>query len=152
MRRLVTLALVGVFAWATVGASSCGSTSSSDSSGDSGGGSSGTPAARQHPNMTAGEANALQSARDYLDSGSFSKKGLIEQLSSSAGEGFSRHDAKFAVDHLHVNWYAQAAKSAADYLQSSPMSKADLIEQLSSSVGEGFTEAQAEYGADKAYK
>ena len=42
----------------------------------------------------------------------FSRKGLIHQLSSDAGSGFSKADATFAVDHIKVNWNEQAAKAA----------------------------------------
>src|SRR5689334_5295427 len=47
---------------------------------------------RRHPKteMTRSQANALASATDYLENQSFSKKGLIEQLSSSAGEGYPK--------------------------------------------------------------
>ena len=58
--------------------------------------------------------NARRSAENYLDTMAFSRKGLIEQLSSSAGEGFSRADATYAVNHVDVNWNEQAAKAAAE--------------------------------------
>jgi hypothetical protein len=41
--------------------------------------------------MTSGQKNALDSAQSYLDMQGFSKAGLIQQLSSSAGEGSHRH-------------------------------------------------------------
>jgi len=78
----------------------------------------------------------------------FSRAGLIHQLSSSAGEGFSKADATFAVDHLNVNWNEQAVESAKSYMSMGGFSRAGLIEQLSSSAGEGFTYAQAVYAAN----
>src|ERR687892_415865 len=54
--------------------------------------------------MTSGQENALESAQTYVDMSGFSKKGLIQQLSSSAGEGFSKADATFAANHVDVNW------------------------------------------------
>ena len=45
------------------------------------------------PEMTSGQANALRSAEGYLSMMGMSKAGLIRQLSSSAGEGYSKSDA-----------------------------------------------------------
>jgi Host cell surface-exposed lipoprotein len=111
-----------------------------------------TKAAKSHKKqMTSGQENALESAQSYIDMSGFSKKGLIRQLSSSAGEGFSKADATFAAKHVDVNWKAEAVESAQSYLDMGGFSKQRLIEQLSSSAGEGFTLAQAQYAADKAY-
>jgi hypothetical protein len=76
----------------------------------------------------------------------FSRTGLIQQLSSSAGEGFSLADATYGVDATHTDWNAQACLSAKGYLQMEPFSHAGLVEQLSSTAGDGYTQAQAEYG------
>jgi hypothetical protein len=78
----------------------------------------------------------------------FSRAGLIDQLSSSAGDGYTKADATFAVDHVHVNWNQQAVRSAKDYLAMSHFSRAGLIEQLSSSFGDGYTKAQAIYAVN----
>jgi host cell surface-exposed lipoprotein len=103
------------------------------------------------PKMTVAQQQAVASARSYLSLGSgFSRAGLINQLSSSSGEGFSKADAAFAVDSLNVNWNEQAVESAKGYMSlGSGFSRAGLIEQLSSSSGEGFTHAQAVYAANK---
>ncbi len=105
---------------------------------------------REHQEVedaTPSQQNALHSAESYLETSAFSEAGLIEQLSSSAGENYPHADAVWAVDHLHVDWNKQAVKSAKDYLENSSFSCQGLIEQLSSSAGEKFTLAQAEYGA-----
>ena len=81
----------------------------------------------------------------------FSKQGLYEQLSSSAGEGFTPAEAQYAVDHVDADWNKEAVESARSYLEMSPMSRADLIQQLSSSAGEGFTYEQALYAVNKVY-
>lgn len=104
------------------------------------------PQPTQH--YTVAQQNAIGSAEDYLATQAFSRAGLIEQLSSSYGEGYSKADATFAVDHLHVNWNQEAVRSAKEYLSTQHFSRAGLIEQLSSSYGEGFTVAQATYAAD----
>lgn len=100
----------------------------------------GTPVARQQ---------ALESARSYLEMGGFSRAGLIEQLSSQYGEGFTLVLATWAVDHSHANWNQQAVESARSYLQMGGFSRDGLIEQLTSTSGEGFTYAQAVYAVNK---
>ena len=94
---------------------------------------------------TAGQRNALSSARDYLRSSEFSKSGLVEQLEY---EHFSHAQARWAVAHVRVSWNAQAVKSAKSYLRVSSFSRQGLIEQLEY---EGFTPSQASYGVRKAY-
>ena len=94
---------------------------------------------------------ALQAAESYLAMSGFSKKGLYEQLSSSAGEGFTQAQAHYAVDHVDVDWNKEAVESARSYLEMTPMSRSALIEQLSSSAGEGFTYEQALYAVNKVY-
>jgi hypothetical protein len=94
---------------------------------------------------------ALESAESYLAMSGFSKKSLYEQLSSSAGEGFTPAEAQYAVDHVDADWNQEAVESARSYLKMSPMSRAQLIEQLSSSAGEGFTYEQALYAVNKVY-
>jgi hypothetical protein len=97
------------------------------------------------------DRRALQSAESYIAMSGFSKKGLYEQLSSSAGEGFTQAEAQYAVDHVDADWNKEAVESARSYLRISPMSRNELIEQLSSSAGEGFTYEQALYAVNKVY-
>jgi hypothetical protein len=94
--------------------------------------------------------NARRSADNYLNMKGFSREGLVQQLSSSAGDGYAEADAIAAVDTLDVDWNEQAARSAKDYLNMMGFSCSGLIEQLSSSAGDKFTEAEARYGAQKA--
>lgn len=104
------------------------------------------------PTYTKSQQNAIDSAKQYLSMQPFSRTGLINQLSSSTGEGFPHADAVFAVDHLGpVDWTHEAYLSAKQYLQMQPQSLNDLINQLESSAGEGFTHAQAVAGATQAY-
>jgi Host cell surface-exposed lipoprotein/Protein of unknown function (DUF732) len=100
------------------------------------------------PAGTVSELSALQSAQSYLDMGSgFSRLGLIDQLDSAAGEGFSKADATWAVSHLKVDWNAQAVLSAKGYMAIGGFSRNSLINQLDSAAGEKFTRAQAIYAA-----
>ena len=102
------------------------------------------------PTETASQANARRSAQQYLSFAPFSRDGLIEQLSSSAGEGFPLADATYGVDAQQADWNAQAALSAKQYLRMSAFSRAGLIDQLSSSAGEKFTYDQAVFGVTAA--
>ena len=80
----------------------------------------------------------------------FSRDGLIDQLSSSFGNGYSKEVATVAVDSLEADWNEQAKRAAAEYLQMQGFSCRELIGQLSSSYGNKFTKAQAAYGAKQA--
>jgi hypothetical protein len=99
--------------------------------------------------LTESQQNAVKAAQNYLQMTGFSKQGLIDQLSSSAGDGYSLHDATVAVGSLTVDWDAQAVRSAKDYLQTSSFSCQGLVQQLDSSAGDQYTEAQAQYAATK---
>lgn len=92
---------------------------------------------------TVSQQNAKGKAADYLDFTAFSRTGLIKQLEF---DKFSTADATWAVDHLKVDWNAQAAVKAQDYLDFTSFSRSGLIDQL---VFDGFNAAQAEYGVSK---
>lgn len=101
------------------------------------------------PKMTKSQENALRSAEQYLDFAPFSKKGLIRQLSSSAGDGYPKEDARFAAENVDVDWKEQAVKAAEGYLDFQSFSRDGLIRQLTSDAGDGYTQKQAEYAVDK---
>ena len=101
-------------------------------------------------NLTGPQKNAVRAAQQYLSFSAFSRDGLIEQLSSQAGNGFSTNDATKAVDSLNVDWNQEAVKSAKQYLQMMGFSCSGLIQQLSSRAGGKFTEKQATFGAQRA--
>lgn len=101
-------------------------------------------------NLTGPQRNAVRSARQYLSISGFSRAGLIDQLSSSYGNGYEVADATVAVDSLNVDWNENAARSAKQYLSISGFSCKGLIDQLSSSYGNKYTVSQATYGAQKA--
>ena len=109
------------------------------------------PAKPAAPALTVSQQQAVESAQSYLQDGSgFSQAGLMKQLTSRYGEGFSQADATFAIKYLHPDWYAQAVESAKGYMSDgSGFSRAELLNQLTSSYGEGFTWAQAEYAVGK---
>lgn len=107
------------------------------------------PEPEPEPALTVSQQNAIASAQDYLSFQAFSKRGLIDQLSSRYGEGFPEADAVFAVNHIEVDWYEQAVKSAKDYLSFQSFSRSGLIRQLDSNYGEGFTHDQAVYAVNQ---
>ena len=108
------------------------------------------------PDMTTAQENAYESAKNYIDTMAFSKKGLRKQLTSEYGEGYEKKDANFAIELLEdrgeVNWKDEAVESAQNYLDTQSFSKDGLYEQLVSDYGEGFTEKQARYAVNKVYK
>ena len=96
------------------------------------------------------DQQAVEAGHGYLGMGSgFSEQGLLKQLTSSAGNGFTEAQAEYAINNLHPDWDAQAVDAAKGYLQIGGFSRASLIQQLTSSYGSGFTEAQAEYAASQ---
>ena len=107
------------------------------------------PAEDAEPEMTSGQENALKAGQNYIDMMPFSKAGLIQQLSSEMGDGYTKADATFAANNVDVDWNAEAVEAAQNYLDTMPFSRDGLIEQLSASMGDKFTKAQAVYGADK---
>jgi hypothetical protein len=100
--------------------------------------------------LTNQQRNAVRSANNYLSTAAFSRDGLIQQLSSPYGDGYSVADATAAVESLSVDWNAQAVKSARQYLTMMGFSCSGLIEQLSSDYGDKYTREQATYGARQA--
>jgi hypothetical protein len=97
--------------------------------------------------LTGPQKNAVRSAKQYLDMSGFSRAGLIQQLSSDAGDGYHKNDATVAVDSLNVDWNKQAERSAKQYLDMTGFSCKGLIQQLSSSAGDRYTKEQATHGA-----
>ena len=67
--------------------------------------------------MTGAQQQAVTAAQSYLSEGlGFSERGLLGQLTSSAGNGFSEPDAEFAISNLNPSWDAQAVDAANGYL------------------------------------
>lgn len=100
--------------------------------------------------LTGPQNNAVRSAKQYLSMMGFSRDGLINQLSSDAGDGFEISDATVAVDSLNVDWNQEAVRTAKQYLTMMGFSCKGLIQQLSSSAGDKYTVDQATYGAKHA--
>ena len=103
--------------------------------------------------MDVATKNAYRSAQNYLDYKGFSKQGLIDQLSSEYGEGFTVEQATAAVQAMEdageVDWNEQAVKAGQSYLDMKGYSRDGLIKQLSSEYADKFTIEQATYAADQ---
>ena len=95
-------------------------------------------------NIPAEHSAALKQAQSYNDLMHFSKKGLYEQLTSSAGAGFPKDAAQYAVDNVNADWKANALAKAESYRETMSMSNADIKHQLLSDV-EGFTQDEVAY-------
>lgn len=90
--------------------------------------------------------NALLTLIDYQNSfGDMSYKGLYDQLTSDAGEGFTSEAANYALSHVKIDYNKNALKCAKDYEKTEHLSTAELREQLISDAGEKFTPEQAQY-------
>lgn len=102
------------------------------------------------------EKNCYQAALNYLDLMGFSKKGLIEQLSSEYGDNYPQATAEKIVNDLEktgqVDWEKQAERSAQSYLDTMSFSKDELVEQLCSEYGDQYTREEAEKAVDAVYK
>lgn len=44
------------------------------------------------------KAEAVESAKSYLETGAFSRQGLVDQLSSAYGDQFTKEQAVYAVN------------------------------------------------------
>jgi len=108
------------------------------------------PPVSSAPPVSVEQRNAARDAQSYLNMEGFSRKGLIHQLSSDSGDGYTVKAATAAVDSLHIDYNEQAARAAKGYLEMQPFSRSGLIHQLEASAGDGFTHSQAVYGVTKA--
>lgn len=125
-----------------ISAISSGNSNSTSTPGDGGS----SPSSENNDNITMGEKMALASAKNYLRTMGFSKKGLINQLEF---EGYTTEEATYAANNCGANWKEEAVRVAKNYLKTMSFSKQGLIDQLEF---EGFTSEEAAYGVENAYK
>lgn len=97
----------------------------------------------EKPKLSLEQQNALEQAQSYLDYSSFSRQGLIDQMSSEYGSGYPVEVATWAVDYLNPDWTAEAIEQAKSYLEYSSFSRDGLYEQMTSEYGSQFTAEQA---------
>lgn len=95
---------------------------------------------------TTEEKNALKKAKSYSSTMHMSKKGIYNQLTSTA-EGFGKEAAQYAIDNIEADWNNNALEKAKSYQSTLNMSKKAIYNQLISNV-EGFTKEEAQYAID----
>jgi len=100
------------------------------------------------PKVSTEFISALAKAELYGNTMSMSKAGIYDQLTSEYGEKFSKESAKYAVDHVKIDYKANALKKAETYQKEMSMSPSAVYDQLISEYGEKFTVAEAQYAKD----
>lgn len=106
MKTRPALKIIGGLAALALGVAVTGCAATTDTSSTAAPAAKTTSAAKAHKSkpelhMTASQRNAVRSAKNYLATQAFSKRGLIEQLSSSAGEGFTLAQAQYAASKVY---------------------------------------------------
>ena len=92
------------------------------------------------PELTSNQERALRSAQNSIDREGYSPLSLIQHLRYD--EGFSKADAKFAVEHVRANWEELAVESAQERVDGTDgYSPTSLIGHLR--YESGFTKADA---------
>ena len=86
------------------------------------------------------QAQAIQTAKDYLDTMHLSQTELLQMLSV---ENIDSEDAKFALEYLNIDWNQEARKKAKEYCKHKiGFSKVKLKAQL---LFDHFTEEEADF-------
>lgn len=98
-----------------------------------------------HETTTQTEDFARERARELLNNEIYSALGLELDL---IGEGFSRGEARRAVDSLDVDWREQAALAVGELSMFTMNSRIGMMNDLKAG---GFTQEEAEYGVDNVY-
>lgn len=111
-----------------------------------------TESTAKKDNVPAEYKSALDKATSYANTMNMSKKGLFEQLTSDAGEKFTKEAAQYAIDHVQTDYKVNALKKAKTYQNDMKMSPAAIKEQLVSDAGEKFTPEEAQYAIDNLNK
>lgn len=92
--------------------------------------------------------SALTKAESYAENMHMSKAAIYDQLVSEYGEQFSEDAARYAVNHIDVDWKANALAKAESYQTNFAMSPNAIYDQLISEYGEQFTPEEAQYAID----
>ena len=80
--------------------------------------------------LTSTQRQAAEAAENYIETGTFSKVGLISQLTSPFGDNFSLTDARIAVDSVNINWAREAIDAATAHLDRTSYSEQALFDRL----------------------
>lgn len=82
------------------------------------------PSSAPSDSVSTGKKNALESAKQYLNTMAFSYSGLIDQLEF---EGYSTDEATYAADNCGANWKEQAVLAAMQYLDIQHQDDDDIV-------------------------
>lgn len=100
-----------------------------------------------HPSLA--HEMAIKEAESYLSVMSFSRQGLLDQLTSEYGGQFPLDQAEYGVAYLEANglvdWNAEAVQEAQSYLNTMSFSRQGLYDQMTSEYGGQFTHEQTEH-------
>lgn len=74
---------------------------------------------------------AVDAAKNYISSGSFSRDGIVSQLTSDYDQ-FTDEQAEYAINEIEedIDWAAEAIEAAKDYIEYGTFSKEGLRDQL----------------------
>jgi colicin import membrane protein len=129
-----------------VAATGCGGKSGDSGTGSSvrtsGGLGGGDTTAKRTPSLQ----SAFDAARYYLDTEAVSKSALLQQMSANGFETYSEAEALYAVNHVGVDWKAEAVEQAKN--RESPLSPKRLMGYLTEA--DGFSKAEATYAVSHA--
>ena len=90
--------------------------------------------------LSENQVQAIQTAKDYLDTMHLSQTELLQMLSV---ENIDSEDAKFALEYLNIDWNQEARKKAKEYCKHKiGFSKEKLKAQL---LFDHFTEEEADF-------
>ena len=90
--------------------------------------------------LSENQVQAIQTAKDYLDTMHLSQTELLQMLSV---ENVDSEDAKFAIEYLNIDWNQEARKKAKEYCKHKiGFSKVKLKAQL---LFDHFTEEEADF-------
>ena len=87
-------------------------------------------------------SSAVEAAKKYLDSGSYSYTALVDKLQQ---DGYSTADAEYAANNCGADWNKKAAEEAKALISSGTYTKEELIDKL---MLKGYTFEQAASGAE----
>ena len=112
------------------------------------------------PGASEEQREAVRAANNFLVLNPHSKEGLYEMLIMDTDDlfeaddmmkvsGFSEEAARFAVDHIDVDWKEQAARAAKQYAKAG--ADEDAIRATLTAPGGlgGFTKEEADYAIDQ---
>lgn len=89
---------------------------------------------------------ALNHAKDFLEVGAISKKGMIDLLKYV---GYPEDAAIYAAANCNADWNMQAVLKIKEYLSIMKLSRQEMIGQLEF---DGFTSSEIQYAIQKMYK